>query len=168
MEQLQRLVVCILSVRDTSDGRRLLLQRRHKTLEDTPYDGYLEVPQGKVDAQESIIDAARRELREESGLAVRATIYGDETQFQSPPTSDLWVSHPLICVVDRLQNHVGVAIIVSVAGSPVPTPEADNQQWYSDDQIRQLLAHGRIFPLNRPMLAEYLATKGADIRFGCP
>ena len=68
MEQHQRLVICILGVRGTPEGRRLLLQRRHKVNEDTPYDGYIELPQGKVEAGESLVDAARRELREEAKL----------------------------------------------------------------------------------------------------
>lgn len=156
MEQRQRLVICVLAVRDAPGGRRLLLQRRHKVNDDTPYTGYIELPQGKVEAGESLIDAARRELREESGLALLSPILGGEARFVSSPTSDLWISHPLICVADRIQNHVGVGIVVSVSGNPSHTREADNQRWYSDVEVRRLLASGWIFPLNRPMLIEYL------------
>jgi 8-oxo-dGTP pyrophosphatase MutT (NUDIX family) len=156
MEQRQRLVICILGVRGTPEGRRLLLQRRHKVNEDTPYDGYIELPQGKVDAGESLVDAARRELREESRLDLLSPVLGAESRFASPPTSDLRISHPLICVADRLQNHVGIGIVVSVSGTPSQTREADNQRWYSDLEVRRLLTSERIFPLNRPMLIEYL------------
>jgi 8-oxo-dGTP pyrophosphatase MutT (NUDIX family) len=156
MEQRQRLIICILGVRETPEGRKLLLQRRHKVNEDTPYDGYIELPQGKVKAGESLFDAARRELREEAGIALLSPVLGAETRFGSTPTSDLWISHPLICVADRLQNHVGIGIVASVSGTPTHTLEADNQRWYSDEEVRRLLVSGRIFPLNRPMLAEYL------------
>jgi 8-oxo-dGTP pyrophosphatase MutT (NUDIX family) len=154
--QRQRLVVCVLAVSQNKEGRRLLLQRRNKDNDDTPYSGYVELPQGKVEANESLIDAARRELSEEAGLILSGLICGGEEPVEAGQNSDLYASSPPICVADRLQNHIGIAIVATVTGSVCATNEADKQGWYSDLDVKALINQGAVFPLNRPMLSEYL------------
>lgn len=158
-ERRQRLVVCLLCVRGRAHEREILLQRRNKAHDDTPYDKYFELPQGKVEAGESLTEAARRELMEEAGLVLSAPIAGSEIPFEAPQTSELWISHPFICVVDRIQNHVGLAIVVQVEGIVADSNEADSQGWHTDNEVDSLLRAGRIFPLNRPMLTEYLHSR---------
>jgi 8-oxo-dGTP pyrophosphatase MutT (NUDIX family) len=160
MEQPQRLIICILVVREALQGRELLLQRRCKPNDDTPYSGYLELPQGKVQAGETLVDAARRELFEETRLSLGSAIAGGETPLDTAGTSDLWVSHPLICVADRLQNHIGLGVVFSATGTASSTREADSLQWYSDREVAGALQEGRVFPLNGPMLLEYLNSSG--------
>lgn len=164
MLQLQRLVVSVLAVRGQFPKREILLQQRSKENDDTPYTGYLELPQGKVEAGESLIAAARRELIEEAGLRIAHVIYGDEQAMAAEDTSDLYVSQPFSCVADRIQNHFAVAVVVAVEGDAVPSAEATSHAWYGDAAVRDVLHQGLVFPLNRPMLKQYLGSHLPELR----
>jgi 8-oxo-dGTP diphosphatase len=61
-------VAAAVLVRD--DGKVLLAQR----LPGTPYPGYWEFPGGKLEAGESALDALRRELDEELGIAITRAV----------------------------------------------------------------------------------------------
>lgn len=156
MTQLQRLIVCILVVRNHENERQLLLQRRNKKNDDTPYTGYLELPQGKVEAHESITVAAQRELAEETGLALAAITYGREAHTESGPHFDLYTIRPLICATERIQGHFAIALIAQVTGTVSATKEADKHAWYLDSEVKDALTKNIVFPLNRPILNAYL------------
>jgi 8-oxo-dGTP pyrophosphatase MutT (NUDIX family) len=95
MARLQRPIVCVVVVRDAL----VLLQRRTKSVDDTPYRGLWELPQGKIEKGESLQQAARRELKEETGLDVSEVLSGqvlEATQFG--PHSRLSAIRPALCV----------------------------------------------------------------------
>ena len=157
MAKKQRPVISLIAIRKIGDNIEVLLQTRSKKADDTPYHGYFELPQGKIEAGENITVAATRELDEETGLTLDEIRLGCEESFSVvEATSDLFTCHPLICVVDRIQNHLALAIIVTVSGQVSRTSEASNHQWVSLAQLRTVFDGGRIFPLNRPMVAEFL------------
>jgi 8-oxo-dGTP diphosphatase len=155
---LQRPVVCILAVRARAcEGYELLLQSRVKPDDDTPYNGYLELPQGKVEANETLSDAVHRELREETGLTVTRFLAGGESGAASGvETSVLTTSQPLICVTDSAQNHIGLGVVVEVSGEFQETAEADGHAWFTPGELVSLLPGSRIFPLNVPMVRAFL------------
>ena len=53
------------------DGRRLLLTQRRDS--NPEFDGHWHLPSGKLDAGESVLDAAAREVEEEVGVLVNTT-----------------------------------------------------------------------------------------------
>lgn len=155
----QRPVVCVLAVRLDDQGNPLiLLQRRQKIFDDTPFKGYWEMPQGRVDKNETISDAAKRELWEETGLEIRRFLRGGESAFPyiDRSKSILTFSNPLICVVDSASNFFAICVVVETGGNPQRTPEARNHRWCDSTTIRSMIEAGRIFPLNLPMLTEFL------------
>ncbi|MFD0599351.1 NUDIX hydrolase [Catellatospora coxensis] len=148
MGKYQRPVVSILTVREIDGEVSVLLQRRSKPDDDTPYLGYLELPQGKISKNESMEEAASRELREETGLELRAILLGGPSPYGSDePTSSLTTFRPPICVVDTEQNHIGVAIIVTAGGRITSTQEAAEHEWVALHRIPGILASGCVFPL---------------------
>lgn len=144
----------------TSPPHRVLFQRREKAIDDTPYNGRFELPQGKVNRNESLEQAARRELLEETNLSLHGLLSGQESSYSERtwPTSHLLVSRPLICVVDTVQNHLGIAVVAAVQGAAGNTPEATQHQWLTFAEIAILLKEDLIFPLNVPMIEEFMRT----------
>jgi 8-oxo-dGTP pyrophosphatase MutT (NUDIX family) len=160
----QRAIISLIVVRKRGDELEVLLQKRHKIDDDTPYKGYLELPQGKIEARENLTDAASRELSEETGLTLDKVLVGSEQSvITEESASDLFLAHPLLCVADRIQNHVGIAIVVSASGSPKTTKEASHHTWHSLEQLRAALEQERIFPLNRPMIAGFIESVDSGI-----
>ncbi|MFH8520372.1 NUDIX hydrolase [Streptomyces gelaticus] len=154
---LQRPVVCILAVRPSGTrGTEVLLQRRTKENDDTPYNGCLELPQGKVNQNESLTQAARRELAEESGLQIRRFLVGGDAHASVAETSELAASQPFVCVTDTLQNHIGLCVIAEITGDAQATSEASGHHWYGRHELETLIAAKKLFPLNVPMLRKFL------------
>jgi 8-oxo-dGTP pyrophosphatase MutT (NUDIX family) len=158
----QRPIISLIVVRERDGKLEVLLQRRHKSNDDTPYDGYLELPQGKIEAGENLTDAASRELSEETGLTLDQVLIGSEIPVPTEGTSDLFIAHPLLCVADRCQNHLGIAFVVRARGQTKATREASHHSWHSLDHLRTVLEQERVFPLNRPMIAAFIESVAID------
>lgn len=74
---------------DTASGPQVILTRRRQDLRSHP--GQISFPGGRIDAGESVEDAALREAREEVGLRPDSvTVIGAGPQFYIPP-SRFWV-----------------------------------------------------------------------------
>jgi 8-oxo-dGTP diphosphatase len=104
------------------DGRILLVQRGRE-----PGRGLWAVPGGKVDLGESLIQAARREAKEETGLDVEVAelVWAGESIGPGQPPEWHYV------LVDFLATRVG--------GEPAPADDADQVAWFSSAQARRLL-----------------------------
>jgi ADP-ribose pyrophosphatase YjhB (NUDIX family) len=103
--------------------------------------------------------AASRELTEETGLSLVNIASGAEKPYpQVAPSSELSVFHPVVCVIDAIQNHIGIAIVVIAEGELASTKEASSHGWHTASEVLELLAQGRVFPLNVPMLKEFLSS----------
>lgn len=157
---LQRPVVCVLAVRALGTEQfAVLLQRRTKAKDDTPYNGYMELPQGKVGRNESLTQAAQRELVEETGLTIRRFLAGGERAYATvAETSVLATSQPFVCVSDPVQNHIGLCMVVEVSGEPRSTKEASGHRWYGRTELDVLISAKNLFPLNVPMIRAFLDT----------
>ena len=158
MDELQRPVVSMIVVQDFDGVQKILLQNRSKQRDDTPYRGYWELPQGKIAKGESLEQAASRELAEETGLSLSNIVDGTEKPYPEVASrSALSVFHPVVCVIDAIQNHIGIAVVVTAEGEIASTKEASSHGWHTAREVQQLLAQGRVFPLNVPMLKEFLS-----------
>lgn len=153
MSSAQRPVLSILALSEMRTGRRLLVQRRSKPVDDTPYAGFFELPQGKIADHETITSFAKFKLWDETGLKVLRYLAGGETYSEtSHSTSELYVSNPLCCVSDSKQNHLALAVVILVEGNPHATKDATDHRWCSRSDVEELISLGTVFPLNVPML----------------
>jgi 8-oxo-dGTP diphosphatase len=101
-------------------GDRVLLVKRGRA----PSKGLYAFPGGRVEQGERPEDAARRELMEETGLAVEAL--GEVVALDLPAEPGL--------TAFRLQVFAGV----HVAGEPVAGDDADSAAFYTLDELRRL------------------------------
>lgn len=152
VSDLQRPIVSIVVERTGAQGIEILVQRRCKPGD--PYDGVLEFPQGGIEQNESMFEAAARELYEESGLRLRSLVdYGGEDLQKN---RDVQGFQPLACVRDVENGFLGVALVGKAEGATRTTPEAKDHQWIKIEDLSSLLIGERIFPLNVPMIHAYL------------
>lgn len=149
---LQHPIVSIVVERASPDGPEILIQRRLKPGD--PSDGVLELPQGGIEWHESLVEAAARELVEETGLRLRLLVDGGGQPV--PGSRDLQAFRPLACVHDVENGFVGFAFVGSADGTPQDTPEADHHHWVNVRDLPAMLERERIFPLNVPMIREYV------------
>ena len=102
------------------DGRgRVLLVKRGKE----PQKGRWSVPGGSVEPGETLMEAAAREVREETGLTV---IVGPELWSFSTPTAD-----------GRIYEIHDFAATVT-GGELVAADDADDVRWVSPDELQDL------------------------------
>lgn len=154
---MQRPVLSILALTDTMRGRRVLLQRRSKEQDDTPYNGLLELPQGKIADLATVTTFAKFKLHNETGLEIVRFLVGEESQSDvGNPSSKLYTSTPFCCVADAVQNHFAVAVVLLVKGETHITEDARDHRWCTVKDIEKALAGEMVFPLNVPMLARLL------------
>ena len=66
---MQRPVLSLLALTGTAVGRKVLLQRRNKKRDDTPYAGYLEFP-GQNFRGRTVASFAAFKLQNETGLEI--------------------------------------------------------------------------------------------------
>lgn len=150
---MQRPVLSLLALRQSAGGRQLLLQRRRKLNDDTPYSGLLELPQGRISDRQTVHSFAEFKLRDETGLSVVRYLIGEEASSPSGyTTSEITISDPFCCVVDAVQNHFAVSIVVLVDGEPQPSRDADDHRWCGLRYLDKVMAERQVFPLNAPMI----------------
>ena len=118
MPQMQHLLVASCLVRN-SRGEILLVRHNRR--------GW-ELPQGRVEAGESLLAALHREVHEESGVIIKA-----------PRLAGVWskLSDPPCLVLGFLADYA--------AGEPTPSIETPETAWFSETAIRDRIEH----PVNR-------------------
>jgi 8-oxo-dGTP pyrophosphatase MutT (NUDIX family) len=140
-------------------GRGILLQKREK-LEPVLLNGLFELPQGRVRRGESILECAERELREETGLynfrAHRSSIREAFVRNES-----LQFINSLIVSEAGEHSYLAVCLIGTAQGTERGSSESSSPSWHAREEVSELLASNRIFPLNVPMLRWYLEVTSA-------
>lgn len=99
---------------------------------------YWDIPKGLRDAGESSIDAALRELREETGLVLNAQQLRDLGVHQYLPRKDLQ-----LFVLDPPDPALDIATCscstyYKIRGKQRPIPEVDAYRWATRDEVASL------------------------------
>lgn len=153
-EILARPVVSVIAINENNNYASILMQRRTKSKNMDKYQGFWELPQGKIRTGESIFSVARRELHEETGLdAVSLDKFHDAEEKTSGTGIEAF--RPLICVFDLVSNYIGLAVVIRTRGNPIKTKEASEHKWMSENEITDLIEDNNVFPLNIPMIKKF-------------
>jgi 8-oxo-dGTP diphosphatase len=156
-------IVSAIIERQRGDAREILVQIRWKPEKDPVYSGTFEIPAGGIELHESVYDALKREVFEETGLTVIGFRPDVRTKTHSHNGDDVFAFLPFCCQQQITgQNRVGFVFVCVVAdgSDPVPFPdEVKEIRWVSIGELRALLAESpeRIFTFQRPVLEFYLA-----------
>lgn len=128
----RHIVVVGCLVRNAAD--EVLLIRHHKR-------GW-EIPQGRVEEGEGILDALQREVREETGVEVLPG-----------PLAAVWskLSPPAAVILTYLARHK--------EGQPRPCDECPEVGWFSGDEALNIISH----PMNRDRLQALLGFAGTTL-----
>ena len=160
-------VVSVIIERERDGDVEVLVQTRWKPDRDPVYSGTLEIPAGGIKAYEDIYEAAKREVREETGLRV-VSFYPDiRTQAYAPREDDCFAFVPFCCQ-QQLRGgvpRIGIVFVCRVADAE-PRPgrgEVREVFWLKRSQLQELLAHQpeKVFTLQLPVLDYYLSYRKA-------
>lgn len=154
-------IVSAIIERPHAGQMEVLLQTRWKPNRDPLYSGTFEIPCGGLDPQETVYDALRREVFEETGLRVTGFRPDVKTPVHSRNGDDVFAFVPFCCQQQTSGlTRVGFVFVCTVAdGDPVPAPaEVKDIAWVPIPGLRQLLARSpeRFFTLQVPVLQFYL------------
>lgn len=124
------------------DGRLLVVRRGH-----SPEAGRWTIPGGRVEPGESLEDAVAREVREETGVVVRAIRQAGRAMLPSPREGDRYA------VTDF------VAVVEGAASAPMAGDDAADVRWVDPDEyaalelttgLAETLARWRVWPPGAP------------------
>jgi ADP-ribose pyrophosphatase YjhB (NUDIX family) len=132
----ERRIIPAVSVAVVRDGRVLLVKRAR-----APSQGLHAFPGGKVEAGETLEEAARRELLEETGVSAE--------QFR--PVAEILIegarhNHP----VDYRLTVFGA---LHVSGEPAPGDDAETAAFYTLEEMASLPLTGSVFTIASELLA---------------
>ena len=93
-----RIVVSALLERVNNDTKELFVQTRYKPQSSPTYLDTLEIPAGGVESYESVYDALKREVKEETGLDIIKIIDDESTGVMENRAGDKSMAFDRFCV----------------------------------------------------------------------
>ena len=146
-------------IKEFSGESHILMQQRWK--EDTPSEnGLLEIPAGKIRAFESIFDALKREIKEETGLTVTKILGEDASPVYEACNYRVVNFTPFSCA-QNMEGKYPIMVFVflcHVEGDLLPySDEAKNYQWVSVSKLKIMLKEpSRLYPMHVDTLKKYV------------
>lgn len=144
----------------------IYMQTRWKPMASPNHLGVLEIPAGGIDSYESVYDAIKREVKEETGLDIIRFVDDIQTSvLYTRPGDASFAFRPFICQQSLETNGglpwVGFVFRCEVEGSiTMQQSEAKDPCWVTLDELEKLLRKTpeRIFSLQYATLRYYLDT----------
>ena len=148
-------VVSMIVEKVEGDKKFILIQKRKYLFTEPHYYNVWELPQGKLEANETVLEAAKRELFEETNLELVRNLTFDNSindNFVQLDRVDILTS---VFIKGQL-NYLGLCLLVQAKGIPKPYIQDTEPQWIEISQLKEKLVTEKFFPLNIPMLEKYL------------
>lgn len=147
-------------VKQVGNEEFILVQNRKKNGSDGT-DGLLEIPAGKIREYESIFDALRREVREETGLHLTAVRGEEESVFLDVAGNKTIIFSPY-CVTQNLSGAYSIILstfLCEAEGKLLErTNETENIRWMKRDALKEIVDNSpeSIFLMHVNALRKYL------------
>ena len=146
-------------VKDCPGEPQILMQTRCK--ENAPSEnGLIEIPAGKIRAFESIFDALRREIQEETGLTVTKIIGEDCSPIYEAGDYRVINFAPFSCAQNVMGEYpiMVLVFLCHVEGELLPwSDEAKNFQWVPISKLKKMLQEpGLLYPMHVDTLNKYV------------
>ena len=146
----------------------ILVQTRWKPERDPEYSGTIEIPAGKSDKYESIYDTLKREVLEETGLAVVRIKPDIRTRIHSPKDDGAFAFVPFCCQQQLRGGKpwIGFVFICEVEDKE-PHPRAEEVKdirWMKKSDLKNILEKTpeKIFTLQLGVLDYYFSHSGTN------
>jgi 8-oxo-dGTP pyrophosphatase MutT (NUDIX family) len=155
-------VVSAIIERIKNDETEILIQTRWKPEADPLYSGTFEIPAGWIDRYESVYDALRREIKEETGLTVIKIKPDVKTKVHSVKDDGAFAFLPFCCQqqIKGGKPWVGFVFLCEVADEePVPQEtEVKDIRWITKTELKRLFTEEskKFFTLQLPVIDFYL------------
>jgi 8-oxo-dGTP diphosphatase len=151
--------------RRTGDTTELLIQTRWKPETDAQYSGTWEFPAGVLDKPyESVFEALAREIKEETGLALKTVLSNSRTKTYSPQKDDASFGFRPFCCVQQLKAGkpwIGFVFLCEVeSGTPTPQKEEVRDiQWMEEFEVERIFRNSpeKLFTLEIPAWEYYFS-----------
>ena len=153
-------VVSMIVERNFNGEKAILVQRRKNRYDEPKFHESWELPQGKLEGAETVREAAVRELMEETSMRLNefADLTGIANVMSGSGDDEVEALKPLICVRSSLGSNVfAVALIVVADGEPSSVDIDREYRWVPVSNLSKFIVDEFIYPLNRPMLMEYIS-----------
>lgn len=123
-----------------TDGDKFLLVEEGKP----GREGLFNLPGGHVEAGETLVDAALREAKEETGYDIKLT--------------------GVVGIYQAIYPHINVSGPVFsakiIGGKPTPTNEHPTLKWVTKNELYELAKNGRLFTKYPPFAVEHYIVRG--------
>lgn len=149
--------------RNHNGNKELLLQTRWKPQSDPLYSGTLEFPAGVLDKPyENVYETIAREIKEETGLTLKAITDDNKTKIYSPNDNDAIFAFRPFCCTQQLKDGkpwIGFVFVCEVEdGEPkAQLSEAKDTKWVAADEVKELVLKSpeKFFGLELPAWEYY-------------
>ncbi|SDC64329.1 NUDIX domain-containing protein [Shouchella lonarensis] len=146
-----------LIIRNVDDEEEILVQRRVKENEsETP----IELPGGRLEEYESFIDGLRREIKEETGLALESIIdplHEVKTTSTEGFTVECMAPYAVYQTLEGPVNSMGVYFRCRAKGKLLKKGDgSDHIQWVTKKELRRLLEEGSLSWVDQAGVQSYL------------
>lgn len=165
MDQVQpRAIVSAIIEKTENNIKYIFLQTRWKPITSPNYSGLLEIPAGGIESYEEVVDAIKREVKEETGLDIVKIIDNYNGNIEENINGDkAKVFKPFLCQQMLSSNGglpwIGFVFRCEVQGTiTIDLTEAKDPIWVTIDELKKILLNTpeKIFPLQFPVLKYYV------------